>query len=36
MNISLEKLKNISLMAMDASFADADTKSRLMNKIIEF
>jgi adenosine deaminase len=36
MNISLEKLKNISLMAMGASFADADTKSRLMNKIIEF
>jgi adenosine deaminase len=36
MNISLEKLKNISLMAMDASFAGADIKSRLINKIIEF
>jgi adenosine deaminase len=36
MDISLEALKKISLMAMDASFADADTKSRLINKIIEF
>ena len=36
MDISLEALKKISLMAMDASFADADTKSHLINKIIEF
>jgi len=36
MNISIETLKSISLMAMKASFADPETKSSLMNKIKEF
>ena len=36
MNINIETLKSISLMAMKASFADPETKSSLMNKIKEF
>jgi len=35
-NFGIEELKSISLMAMKASFADPDTKSRLLDKISQF
>lgn len=35
-NFGIEELKSISLMAMKASFADPDTKSRLIDKISQF
>ena len=34
--LSIEDLKNISLMAMKASFADSETKSKLIDKILKF
>ena len=35
-DFGIEELKSISLMAMKASFADPDTKSRLVDKISQF
>ena len=35
-DFGIEELKSISLMAMKASFADPDTKSRLLDKISQF
>jgi len=35
-DFGIEELKSISLMAMKASFADPDTKSRLVDKILQF
>jgi len=35
-DFGIEELKSISLMAMKASFADPDTKSRLVDKITQF
>ena len=35
-NLDLEELKQISLMAMEASFADSEIKSRLLEKIKKF
>jgi adenosine deaminase len=35
-NLDIEKLKQISLMAMEASFADSEIKSRLLEEIQKF
>jgi adenosine deaminase len=35
-NLDLEELKQISLMAMESSFADSEIKSRLLEKIKKF